>query len=207
MAVILYMRIDIVMLKFMQGDRAVGIYATAARISEVWYFVPTAIISSVSPAIIRVKDDPQLFQARIERLFTAMSLMSLCVGAVIALGAPWIVRTLYTNSFSAAAPVLAVHVWTSVFVFLGVAQSPWDLSRDLLKLGFYRTLAGAVANILLNLVLIPRYSVMGAAFATVISQAIASVFANAVSVRTRPVFFLQIRSICLLDLWRPLGRA
>lgn len=195
MAIMIYSRIDMVMLKFMQGDISVGLYATATRISEVWYFVPVAIVSSVSPAIIRAKDNPEIYYERIGKLFSLMSVIALIIGSAIALCSHWIIRVAYTEAFSAAAPVLAVHVWASLFVFLGVAQGPWNISQNLLRLGFYRTLAGAVANVLLNLVLIPRYSAMGAAIATVISYAIAGVFANAFDSRTRPIFVLQLRSI------------
>lgn len=195
MAIIIYMRIDMVMLKFMQGDVAVGLYATAARISEVWYFIPSAIVSSVAPAIIRSKDNPKIYYDRIGRLFSLMSLIALVIGCGIALSAHWIIHVLYTDDFRGAAPVLAVHIWASIFVFLGVAQTPWDMSQNLLKLGFYRTLAGAIGNVLLNLVLIPKYSAMGAAIATVISYAIASVFANVFDKRTRPILVMQLRSI------------
>jgi PST family polysaccharide transporter len=193
-----------VMLKLMQGDRAVGIYSTASRISEVWYFIPTAIVSSVSPAIIRVKDNPVVYYGRIGKLFSLMTLIAVFIGSGIALSAHWIIHTLYSDEFSAAAPVLAVHIWASVFVFLGVAQGPWNISEDLMKLGLYRTLAGAVTNILLNLLLIPMYSSMGAAIATVISYAIAGIFANAFDARTRPIFILQLRSFIPTKLWEPI---
>jgi PST family polysaccharide transporter len=201
MAIMVYMRIDMVMLKFMQGDIAVGVYATATRISEVWYFMATAIVSSVAPAIIRSKDNPTIYYERMGKLFSLLSLIALVLGCGMALSAHWIIRVLYTDAFRAAAPVLAVHVWASIFVFLGVAQGPWDISQNLLKLSFYRTLAGAVGNVLLNLVLIPKYSAMGAAIATVISQAIAGVFANALDRRTRPIFVLQLKSIVLGQLF------
>jgi polysaccharide transporter, PST family len=195
MAIMIYMRIDMVMLKVMQGAHAVGIYATATRISEIWYFVPMAIVSSVSPAIIREKANPRVYYGRIAKLFSLMALTGCIAGAAIALGAKSIIHVLYSDAFSAAAPVLAVHVWASIFVFLGVAQDPWNVCENLLKLGFYRTLAGAVINILLNVILIPRYSVMGAAIATVVSYAIAGVFANAFDVRTRPILILQLQSL------------
>jgi len=201
MAIMIYMRIDMVMLKVMQGEKAVGLYAAATRVSEVWYFIPMAIVSSVSPAIIRSRDNPEVYYQRIRKLFSLMTLIAVGIGSGIALGSHWIIHTLYSAAFDSAGPVLAVHVWASVFVFMGVAQSPWDISENLLTLGFYRTLAGAVANVLLNLVLIPRYAAMGAAIATVISYAIAGVFANAFDLRTRPIFFLQLKSFLPVKLW------
>jgi polysaccharide transporter, PST family len=194
MAVMIYMRIDMVMLKVMQGDAAAGLYAAATRISEVWYFIPLAIVSSVSPAIIRSKTNPALYFGRLRKLFSVMVLLSVVIGSGIAFASPWIVRILYSGNYQAAAPVLAVHIWASVFVFLGIAQGPWNVSENLLKLSLYRTAAGAVANVALNLYLIPKYSALGAAIATVVSYAIAGVIANGFDARTRPIFFLQLKS-------------
>jgi polysaccharide transporter, PST family len=195
MTIMIYMRIDTVMLKVMQGDAAAGLYAAATKISEVWYFIPSAIVTSVSPAIMRSKSNPQLYYKRLRALFSGMILLSVSIGSCIALASHWIVQHLYSGTYSMAAPVLAVHIWASVFVFLGVAQSPWDVSENLLRLSLYRTIAGAVANIAINLYLIPRYSALGAAIATVVSYAISAIVANAFDARTRPIFFLQLKSI------------
>jgi PST family polysaccharide transporter len=194
MAIMIYMKLDMVMLKVMKGDLAVGIYAAATRISEVWYFIPSAIVSSVSPAILRTKDDPVLFYSRLRKLFSLMTLTACTIGSLVALASHTIVRLLYSTSYIEAAPVLAVHIWASVFVFLGVAQSPWDISKNLLRLSLYRTAAGAVINVALNLYLIPRFSAMGAAIATVVSYAISGVFANLVSKQTRSIFYMQLES-------------
>jgi polysaccharide transporter, PST family len=201
LAIMVYMRLDMVMLKMMQGDFAVGLYAAATRVSEVWYFIPMAIVSSVSPAIMQAKDNPELFYGRLRRLFSLMTLTACVIGSVVALASNAIIRTLYTSGYSGAGPVLAVHVWASVFVFLGVAQAPWDLTKNLMKLGLYRTLSGAVINVLMNLYLIPRYSAMGAAIATVVSYAVSAVFANIFSAQTRPIFYMQMRSFIPGKFW------
>jgi PST family polysaccharide transporter len=194
MAIAVYMRIDMVMLKMMQGDAAVGVYAAATKVSEVWYFIPVAIVSSVTPAIMRARDNPELYYKRVQALFTLMTMLAFSIGSVVALGSRWIIQLLFSSGYQSSAPVLAVHIWASVFVFLGVAQGPWDVSENLLRLSLYRTVAGAVANIALNLLLIPRYSALGAAISTVVCYALAAVFANALSRRTRHIFLLQMKS-------------
>jgi polysaccharide transporter, PST family len=55
-------------------------------------------------------------------------------------------------------------------------------------------LAGAIGNVALNVVLIPKFSALGAAVATVVSYAISGVLANAFDARTRPIFLLQLNS-------------
>ena len=197
----IYMRLDMVMLKMMKGDFAVGLYSAATKVSEVWYFIPTAIVSSVSPAIIKVKDNPELFYGRLRRLFSVMTLTACVIGAIVGFSSRAIIHLLYSNTYRGAAPVLAVHIWASVFVFLGVAQSPWDISENLLRLSFYRTAAGAAINVAMNLILIPRFSAMGAAIATVVSYAIAGVFANAFSARTQPFSIMQLKSFIPQRFW------
>jgi PST family polysaccharide transporter len=189
------------MLKMMKGDYAVGLYSAATRVSEVWYFIPMAIVSSVSPAIMKVKDDAELFYGRLRKLFSLMTMTACVVGSIVALASHAIIRILYSTGYSGAAPVLAVHVWASVFVFLGVAQSPWDLSKNLLTLSLYRTIAGAIINIAINFFLIPRFGAMGAAIATVAAYAVSAVFANALSAKTRPIFFMQMRSFLPTKFW------
>lgn len=201
LAIMVYVRLDTVMLKVMQGDLAVGLYAAATKVSEVWYFIPVAIVSSVTPAIMKAKDDPELFYGRLRKLFSLMTVTAYVIGSIVALASHFIIRALYSNEYSSAAPVLAVHVWASVFVFLGVAQSPWDLSKNLLTLSLYRTVAGAVINAAMNLYLIPRYSAMGAAIATVVSYAISGVFANFFSAQTRPIFYMQMKAMIPGRFW------
>jgi PST family polysaccharide transporter len=201
LAVMIYMRIDTIMLKMMKGDAAAGLYAAATRVSEVWYFIPMAIVSSVSPAIIRAKERPEVYYSRLRSLFSAVTFLACVVGSCVALASHLIIRTLYSSAYSSAGPVLAVHVWASVFVFLGVAQAPWDISEDLLKMSLYRTIAGAIVNVVMNLFLIPSYSAMGAAIATVISYAISGVFANALHPKTRPLFYLQMHSFLPYKFW------
>jgi PST family polysaccharide transporter len=100
--------------------------------------------------------------------------------------------------YAAAGPVLSVHIWSALFVFWGVADSPWFIAEGLLRLSFYRTTAGAAANVLLNLVLIPRYQSMGAAIATVVSYGMATVVANAFNSKTRGIFILQMKSLAFV---------
>ena len=199
-AIMLYMRIDMIMLTLMKGDAAAGIYAAATRVSEVWYFVPIAIVSSVSPAIIKSKSDREIYNKRIQRLFSFMSLISILISIVVGSSSRWIIEILYNKDYISAAEILRIHIWACIFVFLGSAQTPWNVSENLLKLGFYRTLCGAIVNILLNIFLIPKYSGVGAAIATLFSYSIATFFSNLFNETTRPVFYMQVKSLVLKDL-------
>jgi PST family polysaccharide transporter len=195
-SVAVYMKIDQVMLGSMAGNQAVGIYSSATKISEIWYFIPMTIVSSVFPSIIHAKETDQgLYYRRMQRLFSLMAALSLSIAIPMTFLSTWLVTLLFGNSFAAAGPVLAVHIWASLFVFYGVAQSPWDLTENLTKLALCRISAGALLNVVLNIFLIPGYGAMGAALATVLSQACAAFFLNAAHKRTRPIFLSQVRAL------------
>ncbi len=174
-AVTLYMRIDMIMLEEMSSTREVGIYAAAIRISEIWYFIPTVIISSVSPSIISCHgSNNDLYLTRLKSLYFMMAWLALGVTIPLSLLSDQIISILLGSDFSDAAPVLAIHLWASLAVFLGMASSQHLLVEQLQKISFYRTLIGLVSNVFLNIMLIPNMGAKGAAIATVISYFVAT---------------------------------
>jgi len=205
LSVAIYMKLDQVMLGEMSGDGAVGIYTSATKLTEIWYMIPMIIVSSVFPAMVQSKEnDEGLYYRRITRLFSVMAAVSLPIALPMSLASNWLVIQLYGINYQAAGPVLAVHIWASLFVFYGVAQGPWDLAENLTRLAMVRIVIGAIVNIGLNVWLIPRYGALGAAIATVVSQALAAVFLNVIHKKTRPIFFCQLKSLLFMRYLRGL---
>jgi O-antigen/teichoic acid export membrane protein len=208
LAVVVYMKIDEVMLRQMAGPAEVGIYAAAARLSEMWYFIPTALASSVLPGLLRARADGAAeYVRRQQHYYDASAAAAYALTVPVALGAPWIVRLAYGEAFTASGPILAVHIWSSVFVFLGVARGQWLVNEGLPRFYLVATLAGAVANVGLNLVFIPRWGGLGAAWATVISYGLAAWGASYFHPRVRATAAMQTRALLIPLLgWRYLRR-
>jgi PST family polysaccharide transporter len=201
LAVIVYVKIDQIMLGQMLGDKAVGLYSAATRISEVWYFIPTTIVASVAPAIYAAKKEASeaTYYRQIEKLFRLLSLSSITIAVPMSFLSTTIITMLFGNSYAPAGPILAIHIWSALFIFIGVAASPWFIAEGLTQLSFQKNLFGAMTNVLLNLILIPIYDGVGASIATVISYGV-SILANALDDRTRKIFNLQMKS--LVFFWR-----
>ncbi|MDH6099437.1 flippase [Anabaenopsis sp. FSS-46] len=200
LTIMIYMRIDQIMLGQMVGDEAVGLYSAATRISEVWYFIPTAISSSVAPSIYAAKQvSEDLYYQRIKKLIRLLVMISLVVAVPMSFLSTTIMTLLFGNGYAAAGSILGIHIWAAVFVFMGVASNSWFIAEGLTQLAFRRTLMGAVVNVILNWLLIPAYAGVGAAVATVISQAIASFFSNATHAKTRKIFKVQIKCFLPFD--------
>ena len=99
-----------------------------------------------------------------------MTWLSFAVALPVTFLAGPIINLLYGNAFQQASLVLAIHIWSSVFVFIGIASGTFFTIEGYTKKSLYRTILGAITNVLLNLLLIPHYGISGAAIATVISQ-------------------------------------
>lgn len=198
LAIVVYTRIDQVMLERLGDSTQVGLYAAALRLSEVWYFVPMTIVTAVFPHIVTSKKEGQaVYFARLGRLFGLMSLIALAVAIPTTFLSPWVIRILFGPSFAGAAPILSVHIWTTVFVFWGVVGETWYLNEGLTHLSLWRTLAAAAVNVALNVVWIPAHGGLGAAVATLVAQMCAGWLFNLVDARTRPIFAIQTRSLFL----------
>jgi len=136
----IYMKIDQVMIKEMLGSDAVGQYAAAVRLSEVWYFIPMVISASLFPAIINAKKvSEELYYARLQKLYDLMVWIAIAIAIPMTFLSDWVVDLLYGEVYSQAGSVLMIHIWAGVFVFLGVASGKWFISENEQMLAFWRT--------------------------------------------------------------------
>lgn len=194
----LYMQMDQVMLGQMIGDFEVGIYAAAVKISKLWYFIPTALVSALAPFIIRVQSkDDNLFEKRIQKALNIFAGLSYLVASSISFSANHIVFLLYGKDYSEAGLVLSIHIWAGMFVSFGLIRNVWTTTRGLMKFELISTSTGALVNLTLNYILIPRYGALGAAIATLFAQFIASYGSNYLTRETRSIFIKQTKAIFL----------
>ena len=197
-AISIYMRIDQIMLATISGDSAVGIYSAAVRISETWYFVPMVIAASVFPSILEAKEKSEdAYITQLQKVYDLLVFLAVCVALPVMLLSDWLIVGVFGSEYAKAAPILAIHVWAGVFVCLGVVSSKWLVTERLQRLAFVRTAVGACINILLNLILIPKYGPTGAAVATVISYSVAAFWSDLLVARTRVAFRMKAKSLTL----------
>jgi O-antigen/teichoic acid export membrane protein len=195
-----YMKIDQVMIKEMLGSEAVGQYAAAVKLSEAWYFIPMVISSSLFPAIINAKKrSEQLYYERLQKLYDLMVWMAIGIALPMTFLSDFVVNLLYGEQFNQTADVLKIHIWAGIFVFLGVASGKWFLSENLILLSFYRAFSGMIMNVVCNFVLIHKYGIQGAAFATLLSQIIATYVFDLFNKKTKKMFWMKTKSLFLLN--------
>jgi PST family polysaccharide transporter len=189
------MKIDQIMLGQMLGDQAVGIFSAASRISEAWYFVPMIIVGSVFPSILDAKKCGEVqYHNRLQHLYDLMVWLSVAIALPMTFLSTPIVIGLFGLAYAESGPVLVIHIWASVFVFLGVASGQWFIAENRQILIFQRTVLGAIVNVALNYIFIPRFGVIGAAYATVLAQASVGLVYDLFQKETRPMFLMKLKS-------------
>ena len=196
LAIAFYMKVDQVMLGVLSSEHQAGLYAAVSRLSEASYFIPVAIAASFAPGVARARaTDAGLYSAQVDRLLTVLAAAGSAIAIPLALVSVPLTVILLGPAFSGAGPVLAVHALSAIFIYLGVGSTVWMTNERLQSLYMWRTLGGAVLNVGLNFVLIPWLGALGAAIATLVAYAFASVFSNGLNRRTRPLLVRQLRAL------------
>jgi PST family polysaccharide transporter len=192
-AVLIYMRIDQIMIGQIVGNASVGHYSAALKLSEVWYTIPIAIMNSATPIITKTyTSDLNQYNKRIQKLFNLMTLIGLTLAIPTTFLAPLIIQIIYGNEYIISASILSIHIWSSIFVGWGLLKDMILVTQSLVKIILVTAVVGAICNVLLNLVLIPNYYGVGAAWATLISQII--------SVSIVLLFFKQTKTLTKMQL-------
>ncbi|MBD2077879.1 flippase [Phormidium sp. FACHB-592] len=178
LAIMVYMRIDQLMLAQQVGNQEVGIYSAAVRLAEVWYFIPMAIVSSTFPSIMEARQISEtIFYERLQKLYRLMALLAYTVAIPTTFLAEPIIKLLFGATYEKASPMLAILIWTGLFVNLGVARSSFLTVMNWTKLHLLTVLLGCGLNIILNYILIPSYGGIGSAIATFTSYLCATYLA------------------------------
>ncbi|MCW7497049.1 flippase [Leptospira levettii] len=195
-AIIVYMKVDQIMIGSMLGDKQLGVYSVGVRLSEFWYFIPIGISSSFFPHLIALKKEISVqYKKRFAILHSIVFWMALLGACVTQFAADFVILKIYGYDYFNSSLILKIHIWASLFVFLGVAGSNYYILENLQKFTIFKSFFGLLVNIILNYFWIPEYGIVGAAYATLISQFCANTLFLVFFRSLHPLLFLQFGSL------------
>ncbi|GHW58291.1 TPA: flippase [Vibrio cholerae] len=197
LSIIVYMRIDQLMIRQILGEAELGIYAAIIPLAMIWTFIPMTLSISFAPMVARAKQQGEYeYWLCLSKIFRGFALLGWLICIPIFLLSSLIVAILFGPEYSSGAQVLSIVIFTNLFINMGVAQSLWILNEGRSKISLYKTFVGAIVCIILNYLLIPKLGIAGAAISAVIAQFCSTVLANLFLCRR--VFLLQIKSLFLI---------
>lgn len=167
---------DRIMLQNMCGDAEVGLYSAALSIASLTSFAFSAIIMSFRPQILENKKASEtIYKKNMTKLYGIIIYLAVAQSIIISVFASSVVSILYGVQYIEAVPMLRIVVWYTTFSYIGGVRSVWILAENKQQYLWIISLVGMVANVLLNLWLIPMLGGSGAAIATLITQILTNI--------------------------------
>jgi O-antigen/teichoic acid export membrane protein len=196
LSVTVYMRIDQIMIRDIIGEAALGVYAVVLTLSNIWHVIPMTLNISLAPYVARKRSENQLqYRQAMIWIFRSFFYSALACAVITRMTSGWLVSSLYGSQYLAAIQILDIHVFSNLFIFLGVAHSLWLINERRFLVRLIGTLAAAGVSVLTNYWLLPLWGLLGACVATISSQMIAGFLINAIM--DREGFKLQLQAISL----------
>lgn len=187
---------DRIMLKLMIDEAATGYYSAAVSCAGMTAFIFGAIRDSCRPVIFESMNDSETsFENNMCRLYSITIYMTLIQSIVITLFAKIIIYILYGQEYMIAVGSLRIVIWYTTFSYLGAVRNIWILAQNKQRLIWRIDLSGAVANVILNFLLIPNYGIYGASIATLLTQFFTNIVMVAIIKDVRPNIRLMIKSL------------
>ena len=124
------------------------------------------------------------------------------IATIMTFCSDFIINLFYGNEYNEASSVFVIHVWAGIFVFMGVVFSKYLISENLTKKAFYRTLLGAIVNIVGNYFFIPIYGIQGAAVATLLGQFFANYGYDFFDKELHSQLKMKTRGLFLIDVFK-----
>lgn len=200
--VIIYTQMDRIMVQNMSNEYELGIYSAAMLITNLWIFIPNAVLESGRPIAMERKrrGDEVGYERRMSQICGIIQWVSIAAGIGISAIGWFAIRIIYGVQFSAANSVLLILIWSKLFSQMGTVRSVWMLCEGIEKYIKYFVGLGALINLFLNALLIPAYGAVGAAIATLVTEVVSSGIATLIWLPTRRFGVIWIKSLNLKNI-------
>lgn len=178
-AVIIYQRIDQVMIGNMIDKASVGQFSVASKFVELLIFIPTILSQTIAPVLVQIRQSNGAEYERKAQQFISVTIWLCIVMAVlIALLSKWLIIYTFGVQYMAAVPVLQIMAFKVLGMALSQTAGQMIIIEKQQKYAFIRNLIGCVVCIVLNLLFIPRYGIVGSAIVTIITTLFVGWIAN-----------------------------
>ncbi len=171
LGVLLYFRIDVIILSLLKGEAAVGFYSVAYNFSEATTVVPSMFIYALFPLLSRLhQDSKQSFTDIGAKSIKYMVYIALPMAFTVTLWATPIITTLFGRAYTGSALALQIIIWSAVAMYISIILGRTFIAANLQRLNVKIVMAAVAFNVTLNVLVIPKYSYFGAAATTVATE-------------------------------------
>ncbi|MEI3504078.1 MAG: flippase [Anaerovoracaceae bacterium] len=196
MMVVIFSQTDRIMLKQMLDSTSTGLYSAAVTCAGLANFVYIAIIDSFRPMIFESHNKSKgLFEKNIANLYCIIIYLSLAECIIVTIFSKLIIRIVYGPEYMVASTTLIIVAWYTIFAYIGSVRNVWILANEKQKWIWRINLAGAIANVIINFILIPIWGINGAAVASLATQVFANIIVSYLIKDIRESSYLMLEGI------------
>jgi len=164
--IIIYTRIDVVMLSFFnRAEHEIGWYSSALKLVETLQSFPYLIVTAFYPILADFFiNDLTRFKKTFEQMFRVLTVIIFPVVVGTFVLADRFIISIYGEQFLPAVRVLKISIWAAVFIFYNSGLVFSLIAGHKQNLNIFGSLGCVLVSILVNLILIPRFGYLGAAW-------------------------------------------
>lgn len=195
-AIVVYQRIDQVMIKNMMDTYAVGQFSVAVRFTEVIIFIPTILAQTITPLLVKTYEKDKDEYMYKSQLFMNVSVwLCMLVSIAVACLSYWLVYFTFGRDYISSVSSLQIMAFKSVFTALFVTSGQMIIIQGIQKYAAVRNLFGAVACVLMNFLFIPVLGINGAAISALVATAFSGWVSCIFIPAYRYLFPMQLKSL------------
>ncbi|EPK5802924.1 oligosaccharide flippase family protein, partial [Escherichia coli] len=196
-SIVMYMRIDQIFINKYLGSSQVGLYSAILPLVNLWSFIPVIISTSIAPYLAKLRNGSiEQYNKVLSSIFRGYALLAWIVCIPMCFASGYIVPLIFGSLYEQSSKALSILIFTNLFINMGLAQTLWVLNEGKSRISLYKTIFGAIVCVSLNIWLIPRFGINGAAITAVIAQFSSAILANAFL--APHILKLQLKSLFLI---------
>lgn len=195
-AATVFLQIDQIMIGNMIDKTSVGYFSVASKFVEVLLYVPTILIQTVSPLLVKERKYNLDSYRKKAQMFMNVTVWSCVLCAIFtSLCSQYIVLWTFGLKYAASIAILQILSFKIIGVALNIVSGQLLIIEEKQKYFVLRSLSGCIVCVVLNLLVITRFGVCGVAIVAVATQFAAGFFIHLFIPTYRYMFYIQMRSL------------
>ena len=198
--IFLYQCMDKIMIGNFIDKTTVAYYSAATTIANMWSLIPASFANVIRPKVMEAKkSDDALYRRRLTETFSGLIYCAIPFSVMMTFIGKYVIWVLYGADYLEGTSALRIVVWYCAFSYIGTGRSIYLICENKNRFVPIFCMWGAISNAILNIVLIPRFSIDGAAYATLLTQIIANIIVPFLFKETREYVGYVVKGLIRID--------
>lgn len=198
---LIYTQTDRLMINHYLGVEEVGVYTIGMQLSNILAILIGPIQNSLFPKFLELyRNDYQKYYNFYKLTNTIITQFYLIITLISIIVVKYTFKYVYSSQYDGAILIYSILAFSVFIKANGSLQTSHMTIKNITKKSFYKTLVSLILNIILNILLIPKYGINGAAIATLITQFIALFLIDFFIKEYQEQAIIQLKSLNLIYL-------